>query len=360
MGLCACQQGKPTPDDTAFIASINCLVDLYYSIEDDIKEGVTSSVVSATSKEVEGRMVAIKRVNEDLWEQTFRRFGHHPSQDKFGSRSSDYKDGMLRVDFEIDVLRKLRHPNIIRLYEAFESSRGVDLIMEYCLGGDLVELINRCYSGKFPNLKASQIPVNACRFLFRQMVDAVAYLHAIPLGHRDIKPENILFLRPVTSLLDADLHSPHTTPRLLLCDFGSSVIAHTGVESKGDITFTRTSSLGYSAPELLHTTRVLPTELKADIWALGCVLYTMLVGQSPFRPYTSMPARDVKASILAARVFAHFDTAPDEIRVAWQALDKSPARQLCERLLEKDTSARPSAHAILEQPWMCTEKKTLT
>lgn len=88
------------------------------------------------------------------------------------------------VKREIKILERLEHDGITRLYEAFDTHKQVYLIMEYMDGGSLYS-----YLKTFPN---KQMPEDEAKFLFKQIIQALAYCHSRCVTHRDIKLENIL------------------------------------------------------------------------------------------------------------------------------------------------------------------------
>lgn len=87
-----------------------------------------------------------------------------------------------RVAREIHILKLIRHPSIIQLYEIIETSKELYLIMEYASGGELFDYIVK-------NLRVKE--KEACRF-FHQILEGVEYLHKLKIVHRDLKPENLL------------------------------------------------------------------------------------------------------------------------------------------------------------------------
>ena len=76
------------------------------------------------------------------------------------------------------------HPNIIRLYEVFESDNSYQVVMEYCNGGSIIEFIKR----------RRVFDENVIRIILRQLIGCLNYLHSLKIVHRDIKLENIVFI----------------------------------------------------------------------------------------------------------------------------------------------------------------------
>jgi 5'-AMP-activated protein kinase catalytic alpha subunit len=167
-----------------------------------------------------------------------------------------------RVSREIHILRKVRHPNIVQLYEIIETSKQIYLVMEYASGGELFDHI------------VSQTRINereACRF-FQQIVCGVEYTHRLCIAHRDLKPENLL--------LSYDR-------QIKVVDFGLSNTYKTG-----DTLKTGCGSPCYAAPEMIAGKRYLG--MRVDIWSMGVVLYTMICGYLPFEdPNTSLLYRKI-------------------------------------------------------------------
>lgn len=95
-----------------------------------------------------------------------------------------YVEDADRFRQEIEIMKSLDHPNIVRLYETFEDRTDFYLVMEHCTGGELFDRL--VHQGVFTEALA-------CRIM-RQILAAVAYCHAHRVAHRDLKPENFLFL----------------------------------------------------------------------------------------------------------------------------------------------------------------------
>ena len=155
-----------------------------------------------------------------------------------------------RVSREIHILKLIRHPHIVRLYEIVESTKQLYLIMEYAPGGELFDFIVR-------NRRLEE--VDACR-LFRQLVAGIAHMHASGVAHRDLKPENLL--------LDDD-------SQIKIVDFGLS-----NTFTPGQNLRTACGSPCYASPEMISGKSYDPR--KSDIWSIGIILYAMVCGCLPF------------------------------------------------------------------------------
>ena len=163
----------------------------------------------------------------------------------------------LMFSSEVKALQNLDHPNIIRLYDFFGYERAYVIILEYCPGGSLRDLIKNDISNDENKLLnyASQI------------IDALSFCHKMGVCHRDLKPSNVLV---------------DQNGRLKLADFGFSRVFHGEKEN----TFFP-GSLPYSSPEILLQKEYCP--FQSDIWSLGVMLYEMATSSLPW------PCGSVKA-----------------------------------------------------------------
>ena len=156
---------------------------------------------------------------------------------------------LARLKREIQYLKVLRHPHIIKLYEVLITPTEIIMVMEYA-NGELFNLIVR--NGKMSDGDA--------RKLFQQMIAAVEFCHRHKIVHRDLKPENVL--------LDAG-------GNVKIVDFGLS-----NIMTDGDFLKTSCGSPNYAAPEVISGRLYAGPEV--DVWSCGVILYVMLCGRLPF------------------------------------------------------------------------------
>lgn len=170
---------------------------------------------------------------------------------------------------EINILKTLDHPNIIKLYETYQDEEKYYLIFELCKGGELFDTIIE--NGYFTEKEAKK--------LFKCIIKALHYCHKIGICHRDIKPENFMFADKT------DFES------LKMIDFGlSKVIPKKKQEKENNTGYGRQRRKGrknmktkagtsyYVAPEVLLG----EYNEKCDIWSAGVILYILLCGYPPF------------------------------------------------------------------------------
>ena len=93
------------------------------------------------------------------------------------------KEDLQNLQRELTILKRVDHPNIIKLYEVFEDEKYIHIVMEYCSGGELYDRIEK--KKKFSEKEAA--------FLMYKLFHAINHLHTLNISHRDLKPENCLF-----------------------------------------------------------------------------------------------------------------------------------------------------------------------
>lgn len=211
---------------------------------------------------------------------------------------------------EINILKDLDHPNIIRLYDVYEDDHDMCyLVMEYAAGGEL-----------FDRIIAKEYYTEAeAKKVVKVVAKVLMYCHSEGITHRDLKPENLLYA-------DESEHS-----QIKIADFGFAklVTAETNMS-------TMCGTPGYYAPEIV---RKQPYDNKCDIWSLGVITYILLCGFPPF--YDENQVEEMRKILNGEFEFVppYFD------HVSAQAKD------LIKRMLVVDASKRLSAQQVLKHPW---------
>ncbi|XP_022833057.1 serine/threonine-protein kinase polo-like [Spodoptera litura] len=155
-----------------------------------------------------------------------------------------------RLTQEINIHRSLKHKHVVAFHSSFEDINFLYMLMEVCKGRSLQEL----------QLRRRKITVPECRYFTRQILLGLAYLHGRQIIHRDLKPGNIF--------LDQDI-------QIKIGDFGLATRFTYTKDRKQKFCGTP----NYMAPEILTSHG---HSYKADIWSIGCLMYTLLVGSPPF------------------------------------------------------------------------------
>ncbi len=183
--------------------------------------------------------------------------------------------GPTRFHREIEILTRLRHPNILPILDSLETGPFLYYVMPYVSGDSLQTLLER----------EGPLPLDRVLGIARDLAAAIDYAHSQGVLHRDIKPGNVL--------LDAS--------RALVCDFGVAraieVAGGESVSSSGLIVGTP----AYMSPEQATSGEL---DQRSDIYTLGCVLYEMLAGEPPFTGASSQ-----------AIIARHLSDHPRSIRV---------------------------------------------
>ncbi|TGJ84523.1 hypothetical protein E0Z10_g4245 [Xylaria hypoxylon] len=241
---------------------------------------------------------------------------------------------------EVQIMRQLDHPNIVKLIDFSESRQYYYIVLELAPGGELFhQIVNLTYFSE-----------DLSRHVIVQVAKALEYLHEeMGVVHRDIKPENILF-RPIP-FVPTKVPKPKQPGdedkadegdfipgvgsggigKIQIADFGLSKI----VWDKQ--TMTPCGTVGYTAPEIVKDERY---SKSVDMWALGCVLYTLLCGFPPFY--------DESIEILTEKVAKGQFTF---LSPWWDDISKS-AQDLIGHLLTVDPDKRYTIKEFLSHPWI--------
>lgn len=222
-----------------------------------------------------------------------------------------------RIYNEIECLKKLRHKNIAKLYQVFETQTAIYLVLEHCCGGELFDYIVR--KNKLDESESAQIIYDLMRVL--------DFIHINGFAHRDLKPENVLF---------DERH------QIKLIDFGlaanCSATTNTGAMRQPvaaiDQLATCCGSVTYAAPEVIAGGSYSGTA--ADVWSAGVMMYALLVGQLPFN--------DNSISKLYQKIQAGLKSMPSFL--------STEACDLIRKMLTVDPKSRITVREVLIHPWL--------
>ena len=161
------------------------------------------------------------------------------------------QEDLIRIQREIEMLKGLNHPNVIKIYKILEDSKKIYIIMEYCENG---ELFNRIVSKR-------RLYEDEAALFYYQLINGLEYIHKNKIVHRDLKPENLL-------LSKNDI--------LKIIDFGLS-----NYSKFDDILLgTPCGSPCYASPEMVSGKKY--NGFLIDIWSTGIILFAMICGYLPF------------------------------------------------------------------------------
>lgn len=212
-------------------------------------------------------------------------------------------DKTSQIRKEIAVLLKLKHNNVIKLYDWFEDKNKIYLVLEYIDGKDLAAFFKK------------EIPIEKdAIYIIRQICEALRYCHQHKIVHRDIKLGNILI---------------NQNNQVKLTDFGLCATKKTDDDTFRD----EVGTVRFTSPELLNRQ---PYNEKVDLWALGITIFIMLTGQYPFDG-------DDKESIFKRIKADVVDY--DEVSLT------NLQRDLISKLLVKDPAKRIDIDQVLAHPW---------
>lgn len=249
------------------------------------------------------------------------------------------KDTRSRVESslkrELELLRYLKHPSIIRLLALLITENKYFMFTPFCEGGDLFELAS---------MHRSKLSPKIIRRMFAEIATAISYLHQNNVVHRDIKLENVLINHKLEDLLSM---SKFEDPLITVTDFGLS----RKIDPEDPLLTTRCGSEDYVPPELLIG---MPYDgRQTDSWAMGVLLYAIMEGRLPFDP---PPNKSIRARSRVAHRIARIEWTWNEFSegnkdVKWTEEDWSGAKFIVENLLVR-REKRISAADVCKHPWV--------
>ena len=230
-----------------------------------------------------GRIVAIKSFNKT----------------KFTKES--YKNKIMN---EINLMKNLKHFSVVKLLDTIETEKYILLIMENVLGGDLLTFIK----------KRNKLQEKTAKFIFKQLLQSIKYIHSKNIVHRDIKLDNILI----------DLNN-----NIKLCDFGVGKC----ITNNNEILSEQCGTPAYIAPEVVSGDGY--SGFPVDIWSSGIVLYSLLMGSIPFK---AQNLNELQGLIMS------------ENYKQIEGISKN-ASDLLSKLLEINPNKRINVDEALNHPW---------
>ncbi|KAF8840829.1 Pkinase-domain-containing protein [Paxillus ammoniavirescens] len=217
---------------------------------------------------------------------------------------------LLSIEREIVIMKLIDHPNIMRLYDVWETSTDLYLILEYVEGGELFDYL--CNKGRLATSEALGY--------FQQIISAVDYCHRFNIAHRDLKPENLL--------MDKDKN-------IKVADFG---MAAWQASTNNGLLQTACGSPHYAAPEVIMGKEY--NGRSSDIWSCGVILFALLAGRLPFD--------DEDLTTLLEKVKSGKYDMP--------ASFDPMAKDLISKMLQRDVENRITIPQILEHPFFLSQE----
>ncbi|EIW70814.1 hypothetical protein TREMEDRAFT_43386 [Tremella mesenterica DSM 1558] len=305
-----------------------------YTLVEKMGDGAFSNVYKAVEIAT-GRKVAVKVVRK--YELNSSQHGNKHLNANFKKRPRVTERANILK--EVQIMRGIDHPGIVKLLSFFESDEHYFLVLELMEGGELFHQI----------VKLTYFSEALSRHVIVQVAQGIRYLHEERgVVHRDIKPENLLFDRIPIVPSRHPIHRPYDEEkedegefrpgiggggigRVKIADFGLSKIVW------DEQTMTPCGTVGYTAPEIVKDERY---SKSVDMWALGCVLYTLLCGFPPFY--------DESINVLTEKVARGYYTF---LSPWWDDISTS-AKDLITHLLCVDPAQRYTIDEFLAHPWV--------
>jgi len=214
---------------------------------------------------------------------------------------------------EIEILKKLDHPKILKVVDFYSTLKKYYIITEYCHEGELFNEIIKV--GKFDEGQAA--------FIINQILKAITYCHKMNIIHRDIKPENIMITN----------REKNGCLQVKLIDFGTAKIFEKGHQENKYV-----GSSYYMAPEIIKR----KYDEKCDLWSIGVIMYILLTGRPPFDGNDDDEIlENVKKGVFDKSSYPY-------------PLLSSQSKDLIDKLLQYDPKKRISADQAIEHPWFKT------
>uniref|UniRef100_A0A452QVE4 Serine/threonine-protein kinase PLK4 n=1 Tax=Ursus americanus TaxID=9643 RepID=A0A452QVE4_URSAM len=231
---------------------------------------------------------------------------------KMIDKKAMYKAGMVqRVQNEVKIHCQLKHPSILELYNYFEDSNYVYLVLEMCHNGEM---------NRYLKNRMKPFSENEARHFMHQIITGMLYLHSHGILHRDLTLSNLLLTRNMN---------------IKIADFGLA----TQLKMPHEKHYTLCGTPNYISPEIATRSA---HGLESDVWSLGCMFYTLLIGRPPFDT-------DTVKNTLNKVVLADYEMPTFLTR---------EAKDLIHQLLRRNPADRLSLSSVLDHPFMSRNSST--
>ncbi|XP_045408254.1 serine/threonine-protein kinase PLK4 isoform X2 [Lemur catta] len=231
---------------------------------------------------------------------------------KMIDKKAMYKAGMVqRVQNEVKIHCQLKHPSILELYNYFEDNNYVYLVLEMCHNGEM---------NRYLKNRMKPFSENEARHFMHQIITGMLYLHSHGILHRDLTLSNLLLTRNMN---------------IKIADFGLA----TQLKMPHEKHYTLCGTPNYISPEIATRSA---HGLESDVWSLGCMFYTLLIGRPPFD--TDTVKKTLNKVVLADYEMPTF-------------LSRE-AKDLIHQLLRRNPADRLSLSSVLDHPFMSRNSST--
>jgi len=316
---------ETTNESETLVSDPNALtqgrVEDFYDIRKELGRGTFSIVKEGVNKKTAER-VAVKFIDKKYVD----------------------KEDLLLLSREIEIMKRVKHENILALREIFETTNQLSLVMELVNGGELFFKIVE--KGNYSEKDAAAI--------VSQIVDGVKYLHSLGIAHRDLKPENLLCSeetgapKPKKEESDDEASGDGGTKRaedsmnmkIKIADFGLSKIFAGGQQLE-----TSCGTPDYAAPEVLIGEEAY--DCSVDLWSVGVITYVLLCGYPPFYAQT-------QPALFEKIIKAKYDFPASE----WDLISAT-AKDFVKRLLVIEPTKRMTADECLQHPFLTRNTNTV-
>jgi len=228
-----------------------------------------------------------------------------------------------RLQMEAKILQNLDHPHILRIFSWFQRVDSIHMLTEVSTGGELLQVVRHAVC------KGEAMPEAWVITAFRQVLEALAYIHRKGIVHKDVKGENLLLLRSTRSPSgETFFRAPH----VVVCDLGLAEVCR---REKGALRAVFVAGTPRTmAPEVWHSN----FSTACDIWSTGCIVFQIFSGKPPFQGECDSKGR-MPDELLSRGPDWRFFSGSDE------------SQSFCRKLLSYEPDQRPTAAECLSHDW---------